>query len=142
MKKVSLFFSKALDDLLKNDSEFRESPYLKYALQIIPFVIEMGVTGKAPEPPFPLLPSAEYGMEFIFPEKDSLDLISRVYWESGRIEAHLYVDPDFPVLIAIDITFYPKGKKVEALLCLHGKVDSQYVRLLKKGGQRHHEFAD
>lgn len=129
MKKVTLLFGKTLSSAVETDEEFRSYPILGNALALVTYVVEMAATGKTPQRrAFEVFASPE-SEAVLFPNSSMLTTLSEAYRNAGRIEVNLWTEHALKVAVAVDFAFYPKGKG-PWLLTLHGRVDSQYVRML------------
>ena len=140
MKKVTVFFSKKLRDVIERDEEFKKLPVLGYALNLVSYVIEMGATGYGPKPSFPIVCPPFRSEPFLLlpqgiPQEEN-EVVRTVMWayqQSNRIEAHIHTGV-VPVCLSVEISFYPgkkgPGGKILPSYILKGGVDSDGVRML------------
>ena len=142
MKKVTVFFSKKLRDIIAKDKEFAKLPVLQYALDLVNYVILMGATKRFPKPSFPIVcPTFSSEPFLLLPkgepkgESDTLRDVAWYYQKANRIEAHIRPGT-VDVCLAIDIHFFPGKKGPGGIILpsytLRGGVDSTGVRMLEE----------
>jgi hypothetical protein len=128
MKKVSVFFSKRVQELLETDQQFKQMPLLHYALGLINYVVETGATGI--NNPFPL-PVFTVGENNLLKDGNKLvGLLVPAYQKAGRIEVFVRTGT-IDVCLVTEISFFPKGKSENPFLMLEAGMEPSAVRTFK-----------